>query len=275
MKSIYKIGKSEGLDPSKAVLLMEVGEMHCCFAILDYANYMMVESCYYVLEEKDNNEILNEIIRVHAVLKQSFRQVVIAYYTPENVLVPSKFYQYGETQKLLQSMYEKGQNAVMSESVAEWQLYNVYNIPSSTHALIGRNFATGNFWHVYSIVLKNKIDQHNGGNLVIDFKTNSFSVIAIKDDSLLLAQIFSYAKAEGVLYWLLKTCKKLSLSQNEVKLTISGLVDKRSSVFKELYQYFLNIEFASSENDVQLSRDFEEYPVHFFSSFYKLVSCVS
>ena len=275
MKSVYKIGKIEGLNASQAVLLMEVGEAHCCFAILDYANSMLVKACYYVAEEKDKNEILREMIWTHAELKQSFRQAVITYYTPENILVPSKFYKFNESQELLKSMYERSQNVIMSESVAEWQLYNVYNVPSSIHQLIGRNFATGNFWHAYSIALKNRIDQHAGGNIVIDFKTDSFSAVVIKNNSLQLAQIFSYVKAEGVLYWLLKTCRQLSLSQDEVKLTVSGLVDKRSSVFKGVYQYFQNIEFASPENDIQLSGDFEEYPVHFFSSLFKMASCVS
>jgi hypothetical protein len=275
MKSVYKIGKSEGLNSSQAVLLMEIGEAHCCFAILDYANAMLVKACYYIAEEKDKNEILKEMIWAHSELKQSFRHSVITYYTPENVLVPSKLYRFNESQEALKSMYEHTQNVIMSESVAEWQLYNIYNVPSSIHTLISRNFATGNFWHVYSVALKNRVTQNEGGNIVIDFKTDSFSAVVIKNNSLQLAQIFPYVKAEGVLYWLLKTCKQLSLSQDEVTLTLSGLVDKRSSVFKGLYQYFQHIEFASSENDIQLSRDFEEYPVHYFSSLLKMASCVS
>lgn len=275
MKSIFKIGNSDDLNSSQAVLLIEVGETHCCFAIVDYANYMMVQSCYYVSDKNENNDLLKEIIREHKELKQSFRQTIIGYYTAENIMVPSKLYQYGESQKLLEPLYEKGQNIVVSESITEWQLYNIYHVPAAIHGLLGRNFATGNFWHVYSILLRNGLGGFDGGGLVIDFKTDSFSIVAIKNNSLLLAQIHSYIKAEDVIYWLLKTCKEFSLSQNEVKLVIAGLIDKKSAVFKSLYQYFLNIEFASVENDIRLSRDFEEYPVHFFSSFYKLASCVS
>ena len=100
-------------------------------------------------------------------------------------------------------------------------------------------------------------------------------VMAIKNNSLLVTQIFSYAKSEDVLYWLLKICKQFSLPQTEVKVVLSGLIDRQSAVFKELYQYFLNIEFTTIENDIQLSGDFDEYPVHFFSSLYKLASCAS
>jgi hypothetical protein len=46
-------------------------------------------------------------------------------------------------------------------------------------------------------------------------------------------------------------------------------------MYKDLDQYFLNIEFASIANGVKLSNPFHEYPIHFFSSLYKLAACVS
>ena len=275
MKPVFKIGNSEELNSSQAILLMEIGETHCCFGILDYANQMLVQSGYYTFNENDKGEIVQKVLQEHAELKVSFRQTIIGYYLQENILIPSKFYRYEETQTLLQSMYEKGQYIAVSESVSEWQLYNTYYVPAALHQLISRNFATGNFWHVHSIMLKNGIEQHEGGNLLVDLKTDSFNVIAIKNNSLLLAQIFSYTKAEDVLYWLLDICKQFSLSQTRIKLVLSGLIEKNSAIFKELYQYFLDIEFASVEDDIRLSGDFYEYPAHFFSSLFKLASCVS
>ncbi|HEY2721673.1 MAG TPA: DUF3822 family protein [Chitinophagaceae bacterium] len=275
MKRIYEIGNSDELDPAQAVLLIETGETHCCFAIVDYANFMIVQSGFYTAEKNDNNDILKMIIDEHEELQHSFRQTIVGYYTPENITVPSKYYRYEETQNMVKSIFDKGQNIVVSESVPEWQLYNVYNVPAAAHGLLSRRFATGNFWHSYSIILKNRFEQKEEGNVLVDFKTDSFIMIAIKNHALELAQIFPYTQATDVLYWLLKTCKELSILQSEVKLTVSGLVDKQSAVFKELYQYFSDIEFATIENAIQLSGDFESFPVHYFSSFYKLATCVS
>jgi uncharacterized protein DUF3822 len=275
VKPVFKIGNSEELNSSQAVLLMEVGEVHCCFAIIDYANQMMVQLGYYTADERDNGNILQMVLERHDELKQSFRQSIIGYYFPENILIPSKFYRFEETQSLLQSMYQRDQNLVVSEAIAEWKMYNSYYVPAPMHELLSRRFSTGNFWHMHSVMLKNDIGNYDSGKIFVDFKTDSFSVIALANNSLLLAQIFYYSKAEDVLYWLLKTCEQHSLSQNEVQLVLSGLIDRQSAVFKELYQYFLNIEFATVENDIQLSGAFEDYPVHFFSSLYKLASCAS
>jgi Protein of unknown function (DUF3822) len=275
MKQVFKIGSSEELNPSQAVLLMEIGETHCCFAIFDYANQMMLQLDYYTADEKDRTDILHTVLDAHAELKQSFRQAIIGYYMPENILIPSKLYQYDQSQVMLEAMYEKDKKTIVTESIAEWQLYNAYCVPSSIHRLLERTYATGNFWHVYSIILKNGIQKQESGTLIVDFKTDTFCAVLTKGDSLLLAQIFSYTRSGDVLYWLLKICEQLSLSQAEVSVVLSGLIDKQSAVFKELYQYFLNVEFASVENDIRLSRDFEDYPAHFFSSLYKLASCVS
>ena len=275
MKPVFKIGTSADLNASQANLLMEIGETHCCFAIVGHPDQLIAQSVYYAAEENDRDDMLKKIIQAHPELTRSFRQTVIGYYMRENILIPSKLYHFEETKKLLQALYEKDQNTTISESVSEWQLYNAYNVPVSIHELLSRSFATGNFWHVYSVILKNKIDQHEGGKLVIDFKTDSFSVVVIKHQSILLAQIFSYSKSADMLYWLLKICKEFSLSQDEVKLLISGLIDQRSAMYKDLGQYFLNIEFASVANGVKLSHSFQEYPVHFFSSLYKLAACVS
>ena len=275
MKPVFKIGNSEDLNSSQAVLLMEVGEVHCCFAIMDYANQMMLQLGYYTADERDDGDVLKRVLEAHDELKHSFRQTIIGYYFPENLLIPSKLYRFEEAQSLLQSLYEKAHNFVVSESIADWNMYNSYYVPAPVHDLLSRRFSTGNFWHMHSVVLKNDTGNCEHGKLYVDFKTDSFSVVALGNNSLLLAQIFYYAKAEDVLYWLLKTCEQHSMSQNEVQLVLSGLIDRQSAVFKELYQYFLKIEFATVENDIQLSGAFDDYPVHFFSSLYKLASCAS
>jgi hypothetical protein len=275
MKAVFKIGHSEDLNASQANLLMEIGETHCCFAIANHADRMMMQSVYYAAEDGDRDDLLKKVLQAHPELKRSFRQTVIGYYMRENILIPSKLYHFEETKKLLQALYEKEQNTTISESVSEWQLYNAYNVPVSLHELLSRSFATGNFWHVYSVTLKNRIEQQEVGKLIIDFKTDSFSIVVIKSNSILLAQIFAYSKPADILYWLLKICRELSLAQNEVRLLISGLIDRRSAIYKDLEQYFLHIEFASIVNSVRLSNQFHEYPAHFFSSLYKLAACVS
>ena len=272
MKQVFNIGSSEDLNSSESVLLMEIGEHHCCFGIVDHLNKTLHQLRYFTFND---NEGIQDVFEKYEELKQSFYQTVVSYYMPENILIPSRFYRYETTHDQLQAIYDRSRNVMIAESIPQWQLYNAYYVPASLHEFISKRFAAGNSWHVYSALLQNKIDPGDNGNLLVDFKTDSFSVMVTKGNELLLAQIFYYTGADDVLYHLLKICKQFSLSQKQVIVLLSGLIEKRSAVFEELFMYFINMEFASPDNGIKLSEAFAGYPVHFFSSLYKLASCVS
>jgi len=274
MKQVFKIGNSEELNTTECDLLMEIGESHVCFGILDHSTKTLLQSGYFTTEEKDNGDILQNIFEQNAELRSPFHQTVVGYYMTENVLIPSKFYFFEKTKSILQAMYDGMQNIVISESIPGWQMYNTYHVPAAIHEFINRKFAGGNFWHAHSVALKNGLPQREEGNLMVNFKTDSFSVMVTKGNSLLLAQIYPYINAEDVLYFLLKICKQLSLSQNDVSLILSGLINYESAVYKGLYQYFVNLQFALPDDGIRLSESFSEYPVHFFSSIFKLALCV-
>jgi Protein of unknown function (DUF3822) len=85
----------------------------------------------------------------------------------------------------------------------------------------------------------------------------------------LLAQTYSYTAPEDIVYYLLRIVQQFALSAEEVTVILSGLIDKESALYKELYQYFLQIELRS------VSWNTGDYPAHFFSSLNDLARCES
>ena len=69
MKPVFKIGRSEDLNTSQANLLMEIGETHCCFAITDHIDQMMMQSVYYAAEGNDRDDMLKNVLQIHPELK--------------------------------------------------------------------------------------------------------------------------------------------------------------------------------------------------------------
>jgi hypothetical protein len=110
--------------------------------------------------------------------------------------------------------------------------------------------------------------------MFIDFKQDEISVIILNESKLLLAQTFSYTTPEDVLYYLLKCCQQLGLSQQQVKVYLSGLIEKDSAIYRELYKYFIDLEFETLRNDIKLAEELKVHPEHYFSSISKLASCV-
>jgi len=111
-------------------------------------------------------------------------------------------------------------------------------------------------------------------HIVIDFSTDEFSFIIINESKLQIAQTLSYSSPEDILYYLLKACNEFSLSRGEIQLYVSGLIEKDSQLFKELYQYFLNTKFRESTWKTHGAEE-NGYPAHFFTSLNDVARCAS
>ena len=124
-----------------------------------------------------------------------------------------------------------------------------------------------------SVWLKNYSEEKQS-SILIDFNADEFSVIVFKDELLQLAQTFVYSSPEDVLYYLLKICGQLDLRQQEVKIILSGLIEKDSAIYRELYKYFIHLEFEALPSGIRIAEALNEYPDHYFSSISKLATCV-
>jgi hypothetical protein len=109
---------------------------------------------------------------------------------------------------------------------------------------------------------------------MIDFRTDEFSVLVLNENQLQLLRSFSYSSPEDVLYYLLKICQQTGLSQQEVKIILSGLIEKDSTIFRELYKYFIHLEFEKLPGEISIAEELAECPQHYFSSICKLATCV-
>ena len=90
-----------------------------------------------------------------------------------------------------------------------------------------------------------------------------------------MAQTYYYLKPEDVIFNLLKTCNRFSFSQDDVLLKVSGLIERQSALFKELYQFFLRIEFRNAPDWGSISTGEVAYPAHYFTTLNDLAQCAS
>jgi len=238
---------------------------------MDYLSKELVEFGYFIAEdETDYLQFLDET----GLMNNRYYQTAVAYDANESVQIPSVIYKYEDGQIHLDATHGKTIHTnVISENISSLNLYNVYRMPASLHSSISRKFLSGKFWHLYTVILKNVTSQQQG-TLFIDFKTDEFSVVVLKENKLMLCQTFAYAAPEDVLYYLLKCCHQFDLTQQQVQLFLSGLIEKDSALYRELYKYFINLEFESLARDIKLTTALTIHPEHYYSSISKLAACV-
>lgn len=269
-KQLFNIEGNTASDDPQQVLSIAVGERHCGFAITDKTGDTLYQLFYYSISQTEDNP-LAALYAQHPELHRSFYKVCISYDHPQNTLVPLQHFKSENAGAVLKSLYGvNGSSSIITESIPGWQLYNIYAVPRDVHDWLCRQYPAAQYWHRYTLDIKQLTSGEHPQQLWADFRADDFTLSAISDNKLLLSQTFSYTTPEDVLYYLLKTCEQTNLSQREVFLSLSGLVDQQSALYKELYQYFIHIGFR----DASWSPS-GEHPSHFFTSLNDLAKCAS
>ena len=255
------------------MLSISIGDRHFSFAITDKTGDELYCLAYYTADEI-TSDLLTETISEHPELNVTFFEVQVCYDHSRSLLVPLQYYYIEGSKVLLNTMYGlNGKSPVIADAINEWQLFNVYTVPDSIQEWINRKYAACKFRHHFTLAIK-MMPSGSDDRLLINIRTDEFSFIAIKNNKLLIAQTHLYSSPEDICYFLLKTCHQFSLSQEQVQLTVSGLIEKESQLYREMYQFFVHVEFREPTWKMPATED-QGYPAHYFTSLNDLARCAS
>lgn len=273
MKRLFYINTGITEEAGQQILSICIGERHFSFAITDKPGIQLHSLAYYTADVI-TTDLLSDTISGYSELNTSFYEVQVSYDYTRSILVPLPYFETESAKVLLNTMYgTNGQLSVISEAITEWQLYNIYAVPKDIHDWISRKYPTGKFRHYFTLTMK-MMAAGPSDRFLINIHTDEFSFIAIKENKLLIAQTHLYSSPEDICYILLKTCHQFSLSQEKVQLSVSGLIEKESRLFREMYQFFINIKFWEPAWDIPAT-DGNRYPAHFFTTLNLLARCAS
>jgi hypothetical protein len=269
----YHIKIEESFDPADVILLMTTGSNFFSYALMKQAPKVIIEFGYYYISKGEELN-WNEFFENNDMFSKRYLQSAIAFYQAESMLVPEIYYLPEEAQLQLDGLFGKKINTIpVSEHLPEWNLYNISRDPESLSIAVKNRFVSGRSLNMNSVLLKN-LSGVREDSIMIDFRTDEFSVLVLNENQLQLLRSFSYSSPEDVLYYLLKICQQTGLSQQEVKIILSGLIEKDSTIFRELYKYFIHLEFEKLPGEISIAGELAECPQHYFSSICKLATCV-
>ena len=283
-KPIFNISGSS-VSPetcAKALLLMEVNESSFSYIVVG-EDQKLLEAAYFILSHPEGRNLadsIREIVDAQEILQNEFRESVVVYNFSETTLVPGSYYHHDANRDLMDLLFgnlKKG--LVLSEKSNHIDLHTLYRIPAAVHSLLQQKFSAGKYWHIYTLWLSSleKTKQEDPESMHLVFASEKVLAAIFKNGQLQLLQSFSYTTPEDVVYHLLHCCEKLSLSQDDCLLHISGYIDEDSALFNEIKKYFLRFEFdkvdaiAPEESAETMP---VEYPPHYFSYLQKLALCV-
>lgn len=269
LKELFHITHERG-EQGKEKLSLRFGDRHCSYAITDLSGNELYELAYCSVPLLSENE-LSAFRSAFPRTAEPYHEVQIIYDNAKAVLMPSWCYHIEHSKVLLKAMHGDVYGShIISEAIPVWQLYNIYCMPLDVQDWINQQYPVSSFRHQYSLTLKN-IPATVGGCIFVDFRPEEFTVMVAQGSRLLVGQTYDYSAPEDVIYRLLKICRTFSLIQEEVLLRVSGLVEQQSALYRDLYQYFIHIQFreATWKDSAKI------FPPQFFTSLNDLAVCAS
>lgn len=269
LKRLFHFHSSTG-DISRPILCLSIGEEHVGVALCRSHNSELLHVSYFAGEV--NAETLAGIFLDNAELNREYEAVKVCFQYGRNMLVPLAYFQSGTEQKMLAAAHGHApETKSLSDHVTAWQLHNVYSVPTEIIDWLQRKFPL--YKHLHHLTLGiTSMSAEATDTLLLDIHTNEFSLIAVKENKLLLAQTHAYSTFDDILYFLLKAGEQFSLPQETAQLLVSGLVEKDSQLSREMHHYFINVQFRDSEWQTA-GNDDDRYPAHYFTMLNDLAKC--
>ena len=260
MKTLFQFGDQ---NIKASTVLCEWGRQYCCLAGYDGGSNNVIWLTYKTYDSLNESIIKSIVDEV-----SSTGSVVVGSAFSESILTPLNY----NGEEALQQLYSPAQPVIaLFDTINEWQVKNYYLIPKAIHTAFNDKFSNVSYINFFTAALKNNNGYGSSDQIAVHFSPNQFSVLVKKSGQLQLAQTYSYQAPLDVIYYLLKMVEEFNLSKEEVALVISGLIDEKSDLYREIYQYFLNVHFSETLG----LKGNHTYPSHFFTSIFNLTTCVS
>jgi len=261
----------EGKELQEPVLNIRLGEKNLSYAISDQSAGSLSGFQYYQYEHITPEE-LDNFWADHADLKQNFIRINFCIDNPGMIQVPVSLVSQESKETCLENLVPVMQPGKMiSKQLAETDTEVVYHLPDFIRDRINNYYPVVNFQHVGFTLMQAALREEASTLLMADFSNGYFWLVAKKDNELLLCCTHNYKEPFDVLYSLLSVYHKYNLTTAETPLKISGLIEKQSALYTELYKYFTNIEFRTTN----WSSEDADCPPHFFTSLNDIALCAS
>ena len=275
----FDIGSPEILPDQEGNLLIEISGQSFNYILFSKDPYRLIllrQYRVYTTNDKMVRDILEEIIAGDTILQQYAGKAIIVYNFPEANILPGELFNAQLNGPLIKLFFGESENGfVFNEHVKEWDLQNVYSVPKDIHSLFKEKFSGSSYWHFYTLLLTSSKNELQGSqnNIRIVFYHDKFIAAFFIAGQLQLIQTFNYHTPEDVAYYLLLICKQFNTPQQQVTLSVSGLIDSQSALYTELLKYFEYVQDDVVPEGFDTNGLLEELPAHYFSPLLKMSVC--
>lgn len=268
MKRLFHITSGAAAHPAD-VLLCELSQHHVALARATAASKEVTQVSYYEFRSPVAPDKFADVLAAEEFVPNAQGRLVLCNALTQAVLIPSAFFSIEKAKTLYAATSGGEASAFFFDDIRTHDLVLTHAVPQGLMDIL-KSWAGVQTMHAHSCQLRS-VDGAAAHQITLHFTNKEIQVTAVKSGALQGAQTYLYTAPMDVVYYLLALCKEYGLPQSGTAVIVSGLVSEDSAVYKEVCQYFSDVQFWKPQQTAVLS---DGHPPHFFSSLYNLAACV-
>ncbi len=216
----------------------------------------------------------------HLLRNYEFSKSIIGVFTPYFTCVPDALFKKGDERTYLEFNFGNSMSGqrLMSTHLDTLLLNIVFGVPEDLNREIQHLFEEPQLMHLSSTLLESTLlnsKNRKDKDVLLHVRKDHLDVVVMDGKDLLLINSYPCTGPEDVLYFALMVCDQLGLEPDSVMVRLAGEAEKESAIYKLLYRYFRNLQFAQPAPTIKFTYNFGNKPLHPYISLFSLALCES
>lgn len=254
-------------------LLLEISNHAVSFLWYHQSPCKLAGLAIYHTSHPLTGENLTQLVNAEGLLEHKVEKVSVCFDVKESTLVPAMYFRQHEIGHILNHLHGKEEGMLYHSGMLANEARLMYRVPTSIIDFITNTYPEGSLFHATEKQVFNRNDSRTSLHAL--FSHNAIKLILFKGNHIQYVGYHQYQTATDAAYHLLNACRQHQANLDELRLHLSGMIEKESPLFKELYTYFPELQFNELPEGWQAEGLPEDYPGHYFSHLMDLASCAS
>jgi hypothetical protein len=216
----------------------------------------------------------------HLLRNYEFSKSVIGVFTPYYTCVPDALFKKGDERTYLEFNFGNSMSGqrLMSTQLDTLQVNVVFGVPEDLNREIQHLFEDPQIVHLSSTLLESTLlnsRTRQEKDMFLHVRKDHLDVLVMEGKNLLLINTYPCAGPEDILYFALMVCDQLGLDPDSLMVRLAGEAEKESAIYKLLYRYFRNLQFAQAPATIKFTYNFGKKSLHPYISLFSLALCES
>lgn len=200
---------------------------------------------------------LKSILNDNSIFNTEFSEMNVIYHTTLYSLSPTSLFDESKSSDYLKFNAKILENDFIAHDTLKNHDITVIYIPFiNINNFLFEKFGNFNYYHSTTLLLENIFEDDKSFNLpkiYLNIYSNTFDLVAVKNDKLLLCNSFEFNTPEDFIYYILFCLEQLKMNPETIDLFVSGAINKGDSNHSILYKYIRNVSFYISKKEIKTS----------------------